>query len=237
MSNFKHSDFHIVYSPQDKGVLEDKKEVLRNYLDEKYDMWIMSDEVGKGQNPHLDIVGIQIKVPVKTGNESTRIKTILESKGRYELKCNHIDEGQLIWQIGYCLKEGIDFETSEIFDFDLEECKEMYEKNPEGVNGRKLKVYEKKWTLDTYADNLVKYYKEKKIFHGKINELEFRKINKKFIGASLLHKINGFKINEFCEMHEVFEDNSWANEKENILGMVTADEIRIKKNIEESKLV
>lgn len=202
----KFEDFHIVYSPQDKNDVESKREELISYLDKHYTMWIVSDEVGSSDNRHLDIVGIQLKNPSKAGNESTRLKKVLEIKGRYELKCYGIDEGQLNWQIGYNVKEGGICETSEIFDFDLEECLEIYKNNPQGINGRKVKTYEKKWTLDTLGEAYLKYLEEKKILHNNKNFKEFMKINKKNWGLSLLHKINNLKIDEFMIIMDKFDE-------------------------------
>ena len=57
MAKRNYSEFHIVYSPQDKESINQGKELLREYLDREYNQWILSDEVGENMNEHCDIVG------------------------------------------------------------------------------------------------------------------------------------------------------------------------------------
>ena len=99
MAKRNYSEFHIVYSPQDKESINQGKELLREYLDREYNQWILSDVVGENMNEHCDIVGWR-KKKCRSDHEGDRLKKILGivkggNRSRHEIKVYGIEDGEL----------------------------------------------------------------------------------------------------------------------------------------------
>lgn len=194
MSKLKYTELHIVISP-----LEDKykkyKEIVPDFLDKYYNQWIVSEELGENKHPHLDIVGWR-KTSTVAYNETDRLKKFLgipkdSPESKRTVKCYGIMDGELEWQVGYNRKEDGKYQTSDLFDCDLDHCKEIWSMNPNHKNERVKQMIEEnqRWSVDTLVDKYIEYLEHNDITNSEKSFLKFRQENKKKIKYSVFSKI------------------------------------------------
>lgn len=217
----KYSTFHIVYSPQDKSIINDKWNLFEKNMGGFKD-WVISEEFGENNNRHLDIVYIR-KGEVRTDNESRMWKLFVEPENKYEFKIYGIDR-DIEWQVGYNRKEGGVFTCHDNSKWDFDKCVEIYKKNPERYKDEKKES--KNWNVNTLGLNYIKFLDECKCFHDRERLKKFMTLNKEKIQPSMIQRFNYKRFEDWLDIQEKHPQTVWMDERVNVLGMVD-DKIRI----------
>lgn len=200
--------YHIVYSPKVKKDIEMKFDNLTIWLDDHCKQWLLSEEYGKNNNKHLDIVA-WMKESKRQDKVRESLQKAMSDYGKIPIKAYAIEEDRLKWQIGYCLKEGNHTTQSDILDVDKDECLKTYEDCPNLYSTKEQE--DDRWGVDRYVDEYVKYLIKNKLTHNIIEYKKFQKKNKAKLKYSTLCKIKHETLLEYLEIHDLYESSSLIN--------------------------
>lgn len=230
MSKQNYQVFHVIISPQDKSKLQTQLLQFQEYLDKNCSMYIVSDEYGDSKyHTHYDAV-IFTKKEKRPDNVAKALRNKLElvpgtDEYRHCVKVYGVDDLDVEWQVGYCLKEQHDFIESEIFDIDKAKCIELYLNDKQRQERRIVKNKETKhWSPDTVVDKYIEYLKENQVKHCKKHWARFRSEIKPYLKFTTFQKINKQALNEYLEAYNLDENLSilLVND-EDVLGLNTID--------------
>lgn len=202
---------HMVYSPQDKKNLEEKINIISNYLDDESNQWMISYEKGSNKDiTHLDII-LWLKKPQRSDKVNDKLRRKLginngSMEYRIALKTYGIeDDNHLRWYVGYNRKEEGDVIFSELYDVDLKDCIKYYNEHPDMMNKKRSNI---KWSMDAIIIEYKNYCIDEKKCHNEENLKYFLKMNIDKILPSQLQKMkNNNAMIEYLELSGVEIDS------------------------------
>lgn len=198
------TSYHIVYSPLDKESLNNYK--LADDLRKHYNNVLISEEKGESKHPtHLDIVAFGRNKPVRTDNETTRLKRIIglskdKSEWSVALKCYEIKDGELEWQIGYSRKEGGLYTVKNIEEEFLNKCIEVYKADPQRRDRALGAKRVRSWGPDRICQEYVDHLISQELSHTQDAWQEFLMKEGDNVSYSSYSKISKKKLEEFVKI-------------------------------------
>jgi len=228
MSKQNYQVFHIIVSPQDKNMLGTRLLQLQEYCDKNGNMHLIAEEKGESKYiTHYDCV-LFTKKEKRPDNVTKALRNIMgimpgTDEYRHCVKVYGIDDLDVEWQVGYCLKEANTCYESDIWDLNNKKCLEIYFSDKERQQKRIVKNKETKhWSPDTIVDKYIEYLKDKNQKNSKKNWAQYRSEIKPYLKFTTFQKINKNSLNEYLEAYDLDENLSilLVND-EDVLGLNT----------------